>query len=441
MDIGSSSVRGALFDARGAMVKRTLVREESRLRASSQGGSEADADATLKLVIKVIDGVLECSAEIKGEITHIASCTYWHSLVGVNAKGKPTTPVYGWADTQGRAYTPVLKKRFDETAVHNRTGAHFHSSFWPAKLLWLRKDFPDVWAITAKWLSLSDYLALHLCASAVTSISMASGTGIFDIRRCDWDAELLRYLKIKGTSLPEITEGDADTLPLLPKWQKRWPRLKNARFFLPVADGAANNIGSGCTTKNKAALMVGTSGAMRVVYTGEPPEHIPQGLWCYRVDRKRVIVGGALSDGGGLYDWLKRNLRIDLTDKQIGREIMRRGARANGITFLPFLAGERSTGYNEEAAGAIVGLKMSHDAIDILQAAMEAVAERFADIFARLQTVCPVEKIVASGGALENSPVWRQIIADALGRDIQLSAEPEASLRGAVFLLGRNISS
>lgn len=441
LDIGSSSVRGALFDARGAVMKKTLVREEIRLRASGRGGSEADADATLKLVIKAIDDILECSTDIKGDITHIASCTYWHSLMGVDVKGKPTSPIYGWADTQSREYTPVLKKRFDETAVHDRTGAHFHSSFWPAKLLWLRKESPDVWAKTARWLSFSDYLTLRLCASAVTSISMASGTGIFDIHRCDWDTELLRYLKIKREQLPAITTTDADTLPLLPKSQKRWPRLKNARFFPPVADGVANNVGSGCVTKEKAALMIGTSGAMRVVYTGEPPKHIPQGLWCYRVDRTRVIVGGALSDGGGLYDWLKRNLRIDLTDEQIGREVMRRGSEANGITFLPFLAGERSTGYNETAAGSIVGLKMSHDAIDILQAAMESVAERFADIFTRLQTVCPVEKIVASGGALENSPIWRQMIADALGRDIEISVEPEASLRGAILLLGRNVSS
>ena len=181
---------------------------------------------------------------------------------------------------------------------------------------------------------------------------MASGTGIFDIRRCDWDAELLRYLKVKRKSLPEITKSDTDTLTLLPKWQKRWPRLKDALFCPPVADGAANNIGSGCVTRDTAALMIGTSGAMRVVYVGEPPEHIPQGLWCYRVDRTRVIVGGALSDGGGLYEWLKRNLRIDLTDEQISREILRRGTGAKGITFLPFLAGERSTGYNENAAGS-----------------------------------------------------------------------------------------
>lgn len=438
MDIGSSSVRGALFDARGTMIKRTLVREESRLQASNSGGSEANADATLKLVIRVIDNVLERSANVNGDITYIASCTYWHSLMGVDAKGKPTSPVYGWADTQGREYTPVLKERFDEGKTHNRTGAHFHSSFWPAKLLWLKGRNPNgsegvVFSNASRWLSLGDYLTLKFCGKAVTSISMASGTGIFDIRLCSWDDELLRYLNLRKNALPEIAP-DGTAFSFLPKWQKRWPRLANASFLPPIADGVASNIGSGCVTKEKAALMVGTSGAMRVVYEGAPPEEIPSGLWCYRVDRERVIVGGALSDGGGLYEWLKRNLRIDLTDKQIAREIERRDKRGSGLKFLPFLAGERSIGYNENATGAIAGLTMSHDAIDILQSAMEAVADRFADIYQQLLTVCPIKEIVASGGALDNSPIWQEMISDALGHKLIHLGHSEASLRGAVLL-------
>ena len=88
-------------------------------------------------------------------------------------------------------------------------------------------------------------------------------------------------------------------------WQtsyaRRWPQLGGARWFPAVGDGAANNIGAGCTTRARVALMIGTSGAMRVMWEGEPPAEIPVVLWCYRADRRRVIVGGALSDGGGLY--------------------------------------------------------------------------------------------------------------------------------------------
>ncbi len=433
LDIGSSSVRGALFDSSRVLAK-TLVRNERRMIATRDGGVEINADRAFRQVVSTIDDVLENSAKIKGEIVAAASCTFWHSLMGIDAKGKPTTPVYGWADNRSRTFVDVLRKSLDETETHNRAGAHFHSSFWPSKLLWLRKTEPKIWSKTAKWISLGDYVSLKLFGRLMTGVSIASGTGIFDLRKCEWDTELLKYLKLGPTQLPEISPTGLFETELLVKWQKRWPRLADAAWTLPIADGAANNIGSGCVDETKAALMIGTSGAMRVIYKGDPPKKIPSGLWCYRVDRERVIVGGALSDGGGLYDWLKRNLLMEMSDAAIGKEMGRRGADAHGLTFLPFLAGERSTGYNEFATGSIHGLTMAHDAIDILQAAMEAVAFRFADIFDQLRTIFPDLTIVASGGALNASPVWKQIIADIFGRDIELSATSEASLHGAVLL-------
>jgi gluconokinase len=432
LDIGSSSVRAALFDNAGDLRPNTFVKIERRLMSTAGGGSEIDADVALRQVMTAIDNVIAKAG--KAEINHVASCTFWHSLLGVDSDCRPTTPVLGWADNRSRDHVGTLRKRFAESEVHNRTGARFHPSFWPAKLLWLRKEHADLWAKTARWISFGDYINFKVTGSFATSVSIASGTGIFDIRSSEWDTEMLRYLKVKRSSLPEVTSSDNETFSLLPKWRKRWPALKEARLIPSVADGAANNIGSGCLTSERAALMIGTSGAMRVVYPGEPPQSIPSGLFLYRVDRKRVVVGGALSDGGGLCDWLKRNLRIDLSDKEIGAEIERRAAAAHGLKFMPFFAGERSTGYDEFATGSISGLTMSHDAIDILQAAMEAVAYRFVDIFDQLKTVCPVRSIVASGGALTRSPVWTQIIADVLGHDLLLSSEPEASLRGAVLL-------
>jgi gluconokinase len=176
--------------------------------------------------------------------------------------------------------------------------------------------------------------------------------------------------------------------------------------------------------------MVGTSGAIRVVLD-EPPKHIPDGLWCYRVDHQRAILGGALSDGGGLLDWLRANLNLPKNAESI---IAKRLPAKSPVTIEPFFAGERSTGYDENARGAILGLTMANDAVDIYQAAMEAIAGRFGEILRQIETVTPVRNIVASGGALHNSPVFTSIIANTLGRKLTLSDTPEASMRGAVLL-------
>ena len=430
IDIGTSSVRAALYDHAGTIIPKTLVKNERQLRRTSDGGSEIDAKKALSQLVATVDDVLDRSATISGQITHVATSCFWHSLVGVDEVGQPTTKVLSWADNRSRDRVAVLRRRFDEAEIHNRTGARFHSSFWPAKLSWLRKEEPDAFARTTRWLSLSDYLALKLFGHAATSLSMASATGIFDIRKCVWDAQLVKYIKLKTSNLPTLASDD-QTFRLNRKFARRWERLALAEWLPAIGDGAANNIGSGCVNKDRAALMVGTSGAMRVAYRGEPPDKIPEGLWCYRIDRERVVIGGALSDGGGLYEWLKENLQLPATAERI---IAKRLPAGHGLTFLPFLAGERSTGYHENATGAIIGLTSSTDSIDVAQAAMESVGYRFAEIFDQLGEVADINEIVASGGALRASTVWTHMIADILGRKITLVEVPEASLRGVVLL-------
>lgn len=425
LDIGSSSVRAAFFDHAGNLLPKTLVKIERKLKATASGGSEIEADTAFRQVVKAIDEAVAKAP--KGVITHVASCTFWHSLMGIGANGRPTTPVYGWADNQSREHVAILRKKPDERETHNRTGARFHSSFWPAKLLWLRDS--GLTDRTSHWISIGDYISLNLSGQLTTSISIASGTGIFNLRENTWDDKLLRFVKIKRSQLPKI-ESDSHTFRLNTRFAKRWPQLADAEWFLPVADGATNNIGSGCLTDDTAALMVGTSGAMRIVLD-QPPQEIPIGLWCYRVDHRRAILGGALSDGGGLLDWLRTNLGLPKNAESI---VAKRLPAKSPVTVQPFFAGERSTGYDENARGAILNLTMANDAVDIYQAAMEAIAGRLAEILRQIETVTPVKHITASGGALHNSPVFTRIIADTLGREITLSDTPEASMHGAVLL-------
>ncbi len=431
LDIGSSSVRGALFDDRGEMLRETFTAKQRRFSATEDGGAELDAERAYRQVVHVIDGVLDRASGVKGEITRIASCSFWHSLVGIDEHGKPTTPVYGWADNRSREYVKVLREKLDEDRVHQRTGARFHSSFWPAKLLWLKNEAPDVWERTERWISFADLVAMRMCGAEFrTSDSMASATGLYDLEKGDWDAELLEFLEMTPADLTEIGHSP---LPLSTRFTARRPRLAGALFDLTIGDGAANNVGSSCVGTRRAALMIGTSAAVRVVYEGEPPANLPSGLWCYSTGGY-TAVGGALSDGGGLYDHLKRLVNVTESDESIAAKIASRGPDAHGLTVMPFFAGERGTGYNENARGEIIGLTMMHDAVDVLQAAMEAVAYRLAELLGQLESLFPELEIIASGGALTSSPVWAQIIADVLGRDISLIDEPEASLRGAVLL-------
>ena len=204
VDIGTSGVRASLFDERGLEIDGATVRFQQTL---SEMGELAvtDAEAGFELVIQTIDALLDQPYQIDVQIELIAISCFWHSLLGVDAHGLATTPVFGWADTRATAAVKELRNRFDETAVHARTGCRFHPSYWPAKLLWLRNTNPQAVASTRRWLSFGEYVVLRLSGETEASVSMASGTGLFNQRLIEWDSELIEALDISVESLPEIS--------------------------------------------------------------------------------------------------------------------------------------------------------------------------------------------------------------------------------------------
>jgi gluconokinase len=241
----------------------------------------------------------------------------------------------------------------------------------------------------------------------------------------------LGVLPVKEAQLSPVSDDPLQGLG--EEWARRWPALRDVPWFPAAGDGACSNVGCGCTRSDRLALMVGTSGAMRVLWKADSVE-IPDGPWCYRADASRFVMGGALSDGGNLIEWLRNTLRLpesEETEKQLAA--MEPGS--HGLVFLPLLAGERGPGWADRAHGTIAGLSMSTTPVEILRAAMEAVALRFALIAEILETASPGEKqVIATGGGLLHSPAWTQVMADALGRPVIASGVQEASSRGAALL-------
>jgi gluconokinase len=430
VDVGSSSVKAELYDDVGDSVEGTEIKLDYEFVYSPDGGAEKDADELLDLVVHAVDGTLrEAGGAV---ISGVAMSTFWHSVLGLDRDGRPTTPILTWADRRAAKRVPDLRERLDERANHRRTGCVLHSSYWPAKLLWSSCAKPQAFEKTERWVSPADYFYARFFGEPYqVGTSMASGTGLFDQNRRRWDRETLAALPAEEDQLSDIS--DEPRKGLAAEWTKRWPALRETPWLPAVGDGACSNVGSGCTNSDRLALMVGTSGAMRVLWKAESVE-IPDGPWCYRADSERYVMGGALSDGGNLIEWLRNTLR--LPDPEKTEELLSdMEPDSHGLTFLPLLAGERGPGWADSANGTVSGLSMSSKPLEILRAAMEAVAFRFAIIAEMLDTASPGEKeVVASGGGLLHSPTWTRIMADTLGRPVTLSGVKEASSRGAALI-------
>jgi gluconokinase len=247
-----------------------------------------------------------------------------------------------------------------------------------------------------------------------------------------WDAPLLDLLGVAPEQLSPLVDVDAPLSGLRGPYADRWPALRNVPWFPAVGDGAAANVGSGCTGHDRIALTLGTSGAMRVMQTDVP--HVPPGLWCYRVDRQHALVGGATSEGGNVHAWLRRTLRLP-EGAELDAALSAHPPDAHGLTVLPFVAGERSPNWAGNVPATMHGLTLATTPVAMLRASMEAVAYRFALIEQRIcgRTDCS-HRFIASGSALLQSSTWMQMFADVLGRPVVASVEREATSRGAALL-------
>jgi gluconokinase len=436
IDVGSSSVRASLYDVQGGPIAGTASRRPHRFVFSAGGRAESDADALAGLVESCIDESLQHLCEVAGDakIVAVALCTFLHGLIGANREGRALTPVITWADTRSSDQADHLGAMVDPEEILQRTGCPLHPVYFPSKILWIRENLPQLFQVIDWWCSIGEYCIRRFTGFQSCSFSMASAFGLFNRRTSGWDRELLGALGLDEASFSPLRDMDSPVQGLLPPFAKRWPRLRGAVWFPALGDGACSNVGCGCATQDRAALMIGTTGALRAVRPAGD-SLVPAGLWSYRLDRSRELVGGVLGDGGNLFEWMRSTLNIGLTNEEIDRALLAAEPAGHGLTILPFLAGERSTGWNSRARGAVNGLRFQTSSLDILQASTEAVAYRFLAIMRVLQTVAPaVREVICTGGVLLGSTASVQILADVLELPLSCVDEPEASSRGAAVL-------
>src|SRR5512133_2747064 len=389
IDVGTSSVRAQLFDA------------EAQERDPVQRKYPDESDPA-RIVAFVREAISEATAGGQDHDAVGGSC-FGHSLLPLDEHGRPLTEILGWRDARSADAAEWLARRVDADAVLARTGCHVHTSYWPAKLAWLATQNLHA----ARFVGFSEYLYAQLVGrEAPMSTSLASATGLFDLHARAWDQELLATLGVDAEQLPEISDAAVDG------------------WYPALLDGACSNLGIGCVTRERAALMVGTSGAFRTVHETAQAQARP-GLFVHWIDDRRVVEGGSLSDGGSLVHWLGQTLQ------EADGSLADRDPDSHGLTFLALLGGERSPGWHQHAKGAIHGLTFRTTPLDIRQAALEGVAFTFATV---ADLMPEVEEVVATGGSLLKDDDWLQIMADALGRSVTVSGVKEGSLRGAAVV-------
>lgn len=428
MDIGSSSTRSALFDHKARQLPETGARVEYSLRYTSDGGAELAPLILQRAAERCLAETLRqhrASLSLrKIPIAAIGGSSLWHALLGLDRHLRPITPIFTWADSRATNDAARLREKLSEREIHARTGCMLRATFWPAKLLWLRRTQATLFRRVSMWASPVDWIFRELFGAIGSSASMASATGLYNLKIRDWDNPLCQICHVDPKQLPPIANVVTPT-------RSHSHALTPARLFAAIGDGAAGNLGSGADRQGIVAINMGTSAAVRMMQTNHQAAQtrVPFGLFRYVVDAQRSVIGGAVSNAGNLRIWCLRDLRLKETEAD--RALLRSKAAIDPLTVLPFWVSERAPTWPEQQLGVIDGLNQSTRATDILRATTTAVFYRLAQIFDLVEgATVRGRRIIVSGGILHSIAAIK-LLADAIGRDVEIAREAEASLRGA----------
>lgn len=436
IDIGTSSVRVLAYDIHAQKIPCVEGRRAVDVHSDAEGAAEVDATQLCADVAACLDDVLRQLQTTRYRIIAVGMAAMATTMVGVTRQGVSVGPLRTYADTQSDLVARHLRRTVHEADVHARTGCMIRPNYWPSRIAWLKAERPDEWQSATHWLTIGAFVALTFTGVAHITYSEAAWTGLLDRTTLAWDGNWLAELGISPHMLPLLVDVDTALPRVLPQWAARWPQLAHLPWYGAIGDGAAANVGSGCIDEHTLALTVGTTGALRIALPGTPMP--PTGLWCYRIDRHTALVGGATSEGGNVYQWLRQTMRLDGEEQDIQSRLAAYAPDAHGLTILPLYAGERSPGWSGEAKATIHGMHLGTTPWDIARASLEAIALRFGKIALSLP---PTGRVIASGGALEHSAVWMQICADVLGRPVYASGVEEATARGVALLVLRTLKS
>ncbi|HJF49705.1 MAG TPA: gluconokinase [Brachybacterium paraconglomeratum] len=434
IDIGSGGTRAAVYDVSGREVGKLQHKETHAFTVDDDGTSTIDADQIVEEIRASLAAVLG-HGELPGQVRAIGFDTFASSLVAVDKAGRALTPCITYADTRCHAQVGELASRIDVDGLHERTGARLHSSYTAPRLLWLRKEHPEVFARTERFMALGEYVAFKLLGTPALGTASAAWSGMIDRRTGAYVPELLEAVGVDESTMgPAIDPDDALPVGGTPL-AAEFPQLADAVWLPVIGDGLAANLGIGALGTGTWGISTATSGAIRQLLDTDIPA-LPSGLWAYRVDQRRTLVGSAMSDCGRVLDWCRNELAMPFEIGETDTETLFSGPPSPGTPLvIPFFSGERGTKWRGSSRALFANVGASTTWKDMLRGAMEGVALSFLRIADQMKEAGgEPERIVLSGGMTGAVPGWLHLLSDALAMPIDHVAVSRSTMRGAAVM-------
>src|SRR5436190_1337677 len=424
VDVGTTAAKAVVFDAAGTGLGAGEAGYP--LLEPEPGQAVQDPDAVIAGARDAIRAAVDAAAG-----THVAAVAFsaaMHGLLAIGAGGRPLTPLVTWADS--RARPQAAKLRAERIELQAETGTPLHPMSPMAKLRWFAERDPDTFEAAHRWVGLKELLLARWSGDWVVDHSLASGTGLLDLRALDWHEGALEAAGVRPGQLSLPVPG-VHVMPLRPDVATALGLDPATPLVVGGGDGPLANLGLGAVTPGVAAVSIGTSGALRVVVP--EPASDPR-LFCYALTPGHWVVGGGTSSGGVTLAWATRALAPDLSVEALLDVAADAPPGSDGLLMIPALLGERSPSWDAGARGAYGGLASAHGREHLLRAALEGVCFQLAMVLESIRDAGHEVREVRATGGFARSPLWRQMLADVLDMEIGFAAGGQASALGAALL-------
>ena len=422
LDVGTSGVKGLAIAEDGTVVARAEC--SYALSTPRPGWAEQDPEDWFLGAAHVLEAL---QAATRGRTVGLGLSGQMHGLVALDAADRPIRPAMLWNDQRSAAECTEIESRIGFARLVELTGNRALTGFTAPKLLWMRHNEPEAYGRIASVLLPKDYVRLKLCGEKVVDVADASGTLLFDVGARSWSREVCDALEIDSAWLPRVLES--------PEVSGRTKR------GIPVAAGAgdqaAGALGVGIIASGSpASVVLGTSGVVFAALDGYAAD--PQArahTFCHAVPGIWHAMGVMLSAAGSLR-WLRDVAAPGVDFDVLIAEAERWQPGVEGLTFLPYLAGERTPHADPRARGSFTGLTIRHDRGALVRAVLEGVACGLRDCLdvVRACGAAPSSGLVSGGGA--RSELWLRIVASCLELTLERTVAEEGAAFGAALLGG-----
>src|SRR4051812_12829551 len=409
------------------------------------GRAELDSERVRDAAVEALVDVAGQSRDRGDRVVAVSLSAFLHALVPMDADGRPLGPLVTWADGRAGKQSEEIVAAGLAKKLQARTGTPVHPMSPLTKLAWWQANDPQTLRGTPRWGGVKELVLAELAdAPFQVDLSIASGTGLYDIHDRHWDPEALDLAGVRSDQLGEVVPTTS-TLRLRADVAAAAGLPADTPLIIGAADGPLANLGVGATPAGVAAVSLGTSGALRTV-VGRPTADEGGRLFCYALTEDRWVIGGAVNNAGSVVRWAGESFAAgferpgaegedaDERDAALLTEAAGAPAGSDGLLCLPYLLGERAPWWRSGMRGAYIGLRREHGRAHLVRSAVEGVCQQLAlvrDSFAAEDF--PLTEVRATGGAVA-SELWVGVLAAALNLPVAVADTPEGTALGACLL-------